>query len=452
MDRATQLWLGLAQSALATAEPLDPGTSPDPGSLVRTIAGHRREAAYDQVIVGYLLQLADELKSGGGSESEKVRRHVSTLVSELGDETLGRLVQMGGNEAQRHQFLLDANHSLAVEAVVKVVRATADASAQTISTSMTRLLSKLAVHAEKGGERVRGQADTALRENVEELIADWRLADPNPDQYTAVLDVMARATPLFEARVEREQEELSGPHRVVQMALEVDAWGPTVEAAIADLVGRGQTAVVLRLVDAAPASNQVAARARRHLTDPSQLKRVLAGSDVDEETLQALTERMDAIAIAPLLDVLSDSDSRVVRRKVFDRLVRMGPEVGERAVERLADGRWFVLRNMLALLQRLDRLPEGFDPMRLFDHPDQRVRREAIPLALRRRESPERVLAAALGDSDERTVRMELLELQNELPETLVPVLVNRVVRSERSSEMKALAARALGKPRLADK
>lgn len=79
---------------------------------------------------------------------------------------------MEGNEAQRRRFLLDANQSLAVDAVVKVLRAASESSEQTMSTSLTRLLSKLAVHAEAGSERMRGQADTALRENVEELIAD----------------------------------------------------------------------------------------------------------------------------------------------------------------------------------------------------------------------------------------------------------------------------------------
>jgi hypothetical protein len=128
----------------------------------------------------------------------------------------------------------------------------------------------------------------------------------------------------------------------------------------------------------------------------------------------------------------------------------MGPEVGERAVERLADGRWFVLRNMLALLQRLDPLPGGFDPVKLLDHTDQRVRREAIPLALRRREGRERVLAAALADADERTVRMALLELQKDLPETLVPVLVNRVVKSARSAEIRTMGIRVLGGSRSA--
>ena len=35
--------------------------------------------------MGYLLQLADELKSGEGGEAGKVRRRVSALVNELGD-------------------------------------------------------------------------------------------------------------------------------------------------------------------------------------------------------------------------------------------------------------------------------------------------------------------------------------------------------------------------------
>ena len=114
--RSSRLWLGLAQAALASDEPLDAMASADPKSIARTIDGHRQEEAYDQVIVGHLLQLADELKSGKGGESEKVRRRVSTLVNELGEGTLTRLVEMGGDEAQRRRFLLDANQGLAVGA------------------------------------------------------------------------------------------------------------------------------------------------------------------------------------------------------------------------------------------------------------------------------------------------------------------------------------------------
>ena len=119
--------------------------------------------------------------------------------------------------------------------------------------------------------------------------------------------------------------------------------------------------------------------------------------------------------------------------------------MAESAVERLADSRWFVQRNMLALLHKLETMPEGFDPVVFFDHPDQRVRRESIPLALRKGVGRERVVAAALADEDERTVRMGLLDLQEDLPETLVPVLVTRVIKSARSPEIRALGVRALG-------
>jgi hypothetical protein len=60
------------------------------------------------------------------------------------------------------------------------------------------------------------------------------------------------------------------------------------------------------------------------------------------------------------------------------------------------------------------------------------------------------VLAVALGDSDERTVRMALIELQKDLPETLVPVLVSRVLRADRDPEIRAMGARVLGASRSA--
>ena len=443
--RSSRLWLGLAQAALASDEPLDATASADPKSIARTIDGHRQEEAYDQVIVGHLLQLADELKSGKGGESEKVRRRVSTLVNELGEGTLTRLVEMGGDEAQRRRFLLDANQGLAVGAVVKVLGAAAEGGGQNISDSMTRLLSKLAVHAEHGGERMRVQADTALRENVDELIEGWNLADPNPPQYTAVLDAMARSSPVFQTGVEQTEEQLSGSLRIVQMALEVEGWGPTVRTAVEDLLAMGLASSLIELVDSAGAENKVRQELQRHLIQPSLLQQVLAATDVDQNALEVLVSGMGSEAILPLMEVLSDSDSRSVRRKVFDHLVGTGPGVAESAVERLADSRWFVQRNMLALLQRFETMPEKFDPVSFLDHADQRVRRESIPLALRKGGGRERVVAAALADEDERTVRMGLLELQEDLPETLVPVLVTRVIKTARSPEIRALGARVLG-------
>lgn len=445
-ERSTVLWLGLAQAALMTDEVSD--EMPEAEALARSIGGHQREAAYDQVIAGYLLQLAEELKGASGRESERIRKRVSKLLEELDPDTLAKLVGVGGSAAQRKRFLLDANQSLAVDSVMKVLRAAAASSEQTISHSMTRLLTKLAMHAEQGNDRVRSQADTALRENVEALIEGWDLKDPNPDSYTNVLDSMSRSVPIFQTP-EGQDSGLSGADRLVQMALEVDVYGPIVGKALSDVLEQEGTQSLLSMLSELPDDNAVADRIRRHLTTPAEFRKLLTSGKVDAGSLRTLIEQMGSSAVDPLLDVLADSDSRSVRRLVFDALTGMGPFVAQRAVDRLQDGRWFVLRNMLSLLQRLDHLPDDFDPQKFLEHDDPRIRREAMPLALRRAGMRDRVLVRALADEDERMVRMALLEIQDRIPDPVLSTLVNRVVRAEqRGGEIRALGARVLGRTR----
>ena len=98
---------------------------------------------------------------------------------------------MGGDQGQREQFVLDATHGMAVDAVLEIVKASADASGQTISHGLVRMLTKLATHAERGTEHTRPRADIELREQVGRLLEDWRLEDPNPEAYGRVLEHLA---------------------------------------------------------------------------------------------------------------------------------------------------------------------------------------------------------------------------------------------------------------------
>jgi hypothetical protein len=445
-ERSALLWLGLAQAALMSDDL--PGGVPEADPLAQGIARHRGNSTYQQVVARHLLRLAEELKGARGGEAEETRRRVSKLLNELDDETLSGLVSVAGGPAQVRRFLLDANQTLAVDSVMKVLRAAAISSEQSISHSMTRLLAKLAAHAAQGSATMRSQADAALRENIEALIEGWELKDPNPDAYTNVLDSMSRAAPLFQG-ADPEDERLSGADRLVQMALEVDAHGPIVGKAVSDVLEEGGTRTLLAMLQEAPDGSDVAEWIRGQLTSPSRFRHLLASGRVDRESLKVLIERMGSAAVDPLLDVLADSDSRSVRRLVFDALVSMGPFVAQRTVERLQDGRWFVLRNMLSLLQRLKHVPEDFDVQEFLEHPDPRVRREALPLALRKPGVRDRVLVSALADDDERMVRMALLEVQEQVPEPVLPTLVSRVVRAEaRGVEIRALGARVLGRVR----
>ncbi len=449
--RATHLWLGLARAAMASEATLDPAQPPDPETVAQSIQGHRREAAYDQVIVGYLLQLADELKGSEGGESSAVRNRVSALIRALDDQTLVRIVEMGGSGAQRDRFLLDANESLAADSVVKILRAAATASQKDISSSLGRLLTKLSKHAELGTPRVRDQADVALRENVEELLEDWQLKDPTPDRYSLILDAMARAAPIFgETPAERGP---TGLHRLLQMSVELDAWGPTVAEALETLIAGGQIGFLLAVADAAPGGNRVAAVIRERLMRPEQLRSLLRGEDVDEGPLGDLADRMGGAALPVLLDALADSESRSVRRKVFDVLAQHGTMLAPLLAERLPDDRWFVVRNLLALLQKVPEPPAGFSPEPFLDHDDVRVRREAFALALRDPKHRTTALARGLAEDDDHILRVCLLALQRGVstqPEldSVPPVSlwgsVRAVLRGSRELEMRLLAIKAL--------
>ncbi|MEX0979897.1 MAG: hypothetical protein WDZ89_02315, partial [Gemmatimonadota bacterium] len=384
-----------------------------------------------------------ELKATSGSGATTVRQNLSELVMKLDPAILRRMVGLVGSSARRKQFVLDASQALAADAVVEILQAAAAASRQTISNSLTRLLSKLAMHSESGSQDARALADATLRENVEALITEWELEDPNPEGYTLLLDTMSRASPLFEPPT-KERENVPGATRVLQTALEVDAWGPTLEKAVSELLDDGRIGFVLQTLDGAPADNRVAERLHAQLTTPFQLRKLLTSGDMSGDSLRDLVERIGPEAIDPLLDFLTESESRATRRKVFDCLVRLGAPAGAKAVEWLEDPRWFVQRNMLALLQQIDPLPEGFLPTPYLTHPDPRVRREGFPLALRVPALRDRALALAVRDADERLVRMALLELQRRLPEALVPLVVEHVIESGAIAELRPLGIRTL--------
>ena len=443
MDPATELWLGLAQAALRAEEPLD--EAPDVAVLARSIESHKRGDAYDQVIVGYLLQIADELKSGDSGNAAVVRERVSGLMNELDDETLARLVDFGGNPAQRKKFVLDANQGLAVDSVLKVLRAAASSSGQSISTSMTRMLSKMAVHAERGTPAMRAQADAALRQNVEALMEGWDLKDPNPETYTSVLDAMSRSAPILNPS--ETAEELTGATRLIQMALEIDAFGPTVSKALIDLTKQGEVGLLLEMVGSASEGNKVATQIMWYLTSPGPFCEILENEDVGIGVILGLVSEMGELAADPLLDTLMESESRSVRRRVFDILAELGPFVGPKVIDRLKDGRWYVQRNMVALLQTHTYMLDGLDLSPYLYHEDHRVRQEALPLAIR----PgcplrDEALVSALVDDNERIVRMGLLAIQDAVPEAVLQTLTESVLAERRRSiELRALAAKALG-------
>jgi hypothetical protein len=447
--RAAELWVGLARAAMAADQSGDSGAqvATEPAVVAHAIDQHRGATAYDQVIVGYLLQIAQELKSATGAETAALRRRTARLIAALQPETLRRLVAMGGDAAQRRAFVLDATSGMAVDAVLEIVKATADASGQTISHGLVRMLSKLAAHAELGTEQVRPLAGGAFREQVAQLVDGWELPDPNPDAYSKVLQNLA-AAPL-RTSADRLEADRDGqdPLRIVQMSLEVGEFGPLVERATDRVIREGRIAAVLELLASLPETAAgVAEQLKTKLVAPPAIAALIRREALDLATLDRLFSMMTLEGYELFLDALAASPVRSVRRKLLDRLAHTDLDVGPLVVARLNHEHWYVVRNMLVLLQRMRRLPAGFSAEPWTRHPDPRVRCEAIQLQLAVPAERERAVHAGLADDDPRVLRLGLMAVQAACPRSSIDAVVSLALRGSVADDLRVLAIRALAR------
>jgi hypothetical protein len=447
--RAAQLWIGLARAALAVGdEPVAPTPQPaaepeqvptDPTAVARAIDAHPSGAAYDQVIVGYMLQIAEELRSAGGRDALHLQKRMSKLVSALDPKTLERLLEMGGDGVQRRTFLLNATHGMSVDAVVDLVRAASDSEQQNISHSLLRMMRKLAQHADASGGERRALAEQSVRDQVGELIAGWSLADPNPEAYGKALEAMSRAETLGAAAGTTQVAE---PHRLVTMALELDVTGEPVERAVEELTETGFLRWLVEVIEAAPPSGARAALLRMVAT-PERLAEVLSVEPIDTVVVDALLPQLGMQAAGVLLDALSMVEEASLRRLLLDRLTQLGPGVEDPARDRLADPRWYVKRNMLKLLGDLPEPALGL-PSELLAHEDARVRREALRVLLRDPAVRTDALTRALGDADDRVVRTALAAAQQDCPPAALPAVL-ALATSAAQPDHRVLAIRLLG-------
>jgi len=436
--RAAQLWIGLARAALAREATAELAAT-DPETVARAIDAHQGDSAYDQIVVGYMLQIADELSVDDKRVSSPLRDRVSRLVRQMEPRTLQRLLSMGGDSAQRLQFALNATHGLTVDAVIDVVRAAADVSGQTISSSLVRMLSKLAVHAEQPtGSVLQTRSDAELRDQVRRLISSWELTDPNPDDYTMALDAISRHT----GQKEGDSAASADAERLLQLALEVGTIGPKVEKVFAQMLGRPDITPVFDLVDGAPAGPTREMLLDRIVT-PNRLVDVLHAETPNTKLGERLALRLRDVAVDPIINLLEDEEERL-HGWACDMLVRLADVSRTRVAERLATAPVQAQRQLLHIIDRLGEWPDGFCAEAYATSADGAVRREAMKLMLRRDDMRNAAILMGLDDQDERTVGIALAAALKRCPVEAVPILMRRIDNSTLSPELRARGIRAL--------
>jgi hypothetical protein len=425
---AAQLWVGLARAAIAAevaATPEQPALEPEAVALA--IDEHDREEAYDQVIVGYLLQIAHEVRTDGRREDTGLRRRISRLVGSLQPNTLRRLLEMGGDAAQRHRFVLDASQGLTLDAVVELVRAAANAEGQTISHSLVRMLTKLASHAEHDASARGRAADGAFREHVERLVGSWRLDDPNPAAYSAALSHLANDG------AARPRETTAGalvcePDRVVAIALELDVVGQRVMHAADAMLDAGALAELLDLLDAAPhPDGPVASALWRRLFARDPLPSVLAAPRLDHALIRRLVGRLGVAGVPAILAALDVSREASRQERLLGYLALVGPDAAPAVAEHLARAAAPLARDLLACLVKLAPPAPPVEAGPYLTHFDPTLRREAAKLLLGYDATREATIHAAVMDADERVVYCALLAAANGCPAEAAAVIRQRL-------------------------
>ncbi|HUK19935.1 MAG TPA: hypothetical protein VLV45_00085 [Gemmatimonadales bacterium] len=425
--RGAQLWIGLARAALAAESSDETPASTEPAVIAKAIDERAPASAmaYDQAIVGYLLQIAEELKVAGAAEAVPLRRRMSRLIRNLKPETLRRLLDMGGDFAQRSKFVADAAEGMAVDAVIEIVQAAAETSHQNVSHALVRLLSKFAAHAERGTETMRPQADAALRDQVRKMLQGWNLADPNPAAYGGALQRMAQSAPVH--AVPAAPVYAPEPDRIAAMALELDVTSDLVFRSVERLITEGR---IPQLLDALEQTKDEASARRiaERIDTPVVVERLCTANPPDWKALERLAPRVGTAAVAPLVDGLARAENRGARRGFLSILVQLGPGIAPLIAERLThDVPWYVTRNLLTLLDELHQPPPGPLLERFTSHADARVRLTALKLELQDSSRRERAIRVALADADERVIRLGLGAAQDKCPDSVVPLLAERV-------------------------
>jgi hypothetical protein len=331
------------------------------------------------------------------------------------------------------------------------VHATADANGQLISNGLVRLMSKLASQANRGKDAARPVADGALRDQIIHLLAGWELVDPNPEHYSRLLQHLASqaADAPSETLKDSDNDDVEHAIRIVQIALEVGTTGHTVERAIDRLAADGHAAEIVDLLKARPpGSEQAAKEIIAQLVRPSSLSTLVNREPLDEASLDALLPFLSEEGFQTLLDALASSENRATRRKLIDRLARAALDTGPYIAARLEDERWYVLRNMLLLMERSGHVPEGFSATRWTTHQDARVRYEALRLQLTIARERDRAIRTAIDDEDPRIVRLGLATLQQECSPAYAARIAAIAVDPKTDAELRLLAVNALGRIR----
>lgn len=419
-----------------------------PSEVARAVETRLEEEELDRVVAFQLLRMAERLGEASGEEAEEIRERLSRVVLSLPSDVLGMLLGLLEGDRGDEELLLAAAQSMEVEATLKLVQAAASRrdGREVIAEWLLELVLKLSMYGDDGRSR-ESPRDREVDELVERILEAWDLEDPRPPVYQTALHRMARNPPRDAGISERRARSIFlSPERVLKMGLELDEATEYVGDAAEQMLAADRFGALADMLERVPEGHGLAQRLWNRMAEREMVERILAADPPGFPLLEQLVEEAGVDLAPPLLDALSSprSESRVYWRKVFNLLVEIGTPVLPLVPDRLDDDRWYVRRNMLALLRELPGRPEGFSALPYLDDVDPRVRAEALSLALEDADERGAGLEAGLRDGDTRMVGLALSAAESDCPPSAVPPLADLASDPDQASSHRVRAVRLL--------
>jgi hypothetical protein len=400
-----------------------------------------------------LSELARSAQQIAPDGREVIGLQLNDLLTKLGNSSFAPIINSFTDRTARNGFVTDVAQALPVAAVVNWIESAAAATEQQMSHQILRLMTKMATLAVTTREVA---VESGFRAAARELVRHWELADPNPIEHVALLDRIARCERTGTSATEAVTvlgTSVVDTSRLVKMGLELDVAGEDTAAAADALVGSGAGPMLLEWAGVVGAT-RTADWLNSLATSEKAVRQLLLTEPVDRLHARAMLQVLDASSTNVLLDVLEHAGARGTRMIVRQRLAEFGSAIAPSLLARLEHAPWFLVRNILTLLQEFDGDATAGSSDYLFsllEHPHVQVRTEALRILVRNDRSRHAALRLALRDANERIV-VVAIQLVVELAEggtrpsrEITAQLMALVDAGDQSDPVCARAVRAVG-------
>lgn len=400
-----------------------------------------------------LADMASSAGSGTAAARALLGDQLESLLTGLGRPCFASIIGSVADRTVRSAFVSNVADVLPFHAVVDWIQAAAVASEQQLSHQMIRLMTKMSALASMHSEE---PLEAGFRDAARELVMSWELHDPNTDEHVALLDRIgqfARSGVSATEALTVLGTTVVESWRSVQMALELDFAGEDTAAAADALVLTGYGPELIDVISKSNGS-RTASWLREIATSEKAVRQLLLTEPVDRLHARALLEMLDVGATEVLLDVLEQAQARGTRMIIRQRLAEFGSAITPQLLARLENAPWFLVRNILTLLQEGERAQASTDSqqlLRLLEHPQVQVRTEALRVLVRSEQSREAAIRHALRDENERVVLLaiqaasELADGGSPLSVGLTSQLLALVDGGDQSDPVRARAVRVVG-------